>query len=158
MLAILRYLNLKKPVNAQYFRAAPMIGFLGTVTRNDHCFLQDGQWTKCNPDVLAGGIYQALITTAFGFVLVSLLCRIQPPCSKSGAGDFPNGKVNSWIHGSSSGTIEISWNSVMLSKTEVKFRQNLIFRHDGYYFPIADFLYAHFQDGSDQHAIAGIGF
>lgn len=48
--------------------AAPMIGFLGTVTGMILSFMNmaDGD---VSPSSLAGGIYQALITTAFGLVV-----------------------------------------------------------------------------------------
>lgn len=48
--------------------AAPMIGFFGTVTGMILAFrkMAEGDVT---PDVLAGGIYQALITTAFGLFI-----------------------------------------------------------------------------------------
>lgn len=48
--------------------AAPMIGFLGTVTGMILSFMNmaDGD---VSPASLAGGIYQALITTAFGLVV-----------------------------------------------------------------------------------------
>lgn len=46
--------------------AAPMIGFFGTVTGMILAFYQMATAENVTPDVLAGGIYQALITTAFG--------------------------------------------------------------------------------------------
>ena len=46
--------------------AAPMIGFLGTVTGMILAFYQMSTEENVTPSVLAGGIYQALITTAFG--------------------------------------------------------------------------------------------
>lgn len=51
--------------------AAPMIGFLGTVTGMILSFFTMAQNTtgSVSPGVLAGGIYQALITTAFGLVI-----------------------------------------------------------------------------------------
>jgi len=48
--------------------AAPMIGFLGTVTGMILAFYKMASESNVTPDVLAGGIYQALITTAFGLL------------------------------------------------------------------------------------------
>lgn len=46
---------------------APLIGFLGTVTGMIDAFQQiQGLEGNVNPSVLAGGIWEALITTAFG--------------------------------------------------------------------------------------------
>ena len=44
--------------------AAPMIGFFGTVTGMIMAFYRMATEQNVTPDVLAGGIYQALITTA----------------------------------------------------------------------------------------------
>ncbi len=49
--------------------AAPMIGFLGTVTGMIMAFYEMASQQNVTPAVLAGGIYQALITTAFGLVV-----------------------------------------------------------------------------------------
>lgn len=49
--------------------AAPMLGFLGTVTGMIIAFYKMAAEQNVTPDVLAGGIYQALITTAFGLVV-----------------------------------------------------------------------------------------
>ncbi len=49
--------------------AAPMIGFLGTVTGMILAFYKMSSEQNVTPDVLAGGIYQALTTTAFGLVI-----------------------------------------------------------------------------------------
>jgi len=46
--------------------AAPMIGFFGTVTGMILAFYKMATESNVTPDVLADGIYQALITTAFG--------------------------------------------------------------------------------------------
>ena len=46
--------------------AAPMIGFFGTVTGMIMAFYEMSTSENVTPDALAGGIYQALITTAFG--------------------------------------------------------------------------------------------
>lgn len=46
--------------------AAPMIGFFGTVTGMIAAFREMSLTDNITPDVLAGGIYQALLTTAFG--------------------------------------------------------------------------------------------
>ncbi len=49
--------------------AAPMIGFFGTVTGMILAFYRMSTEQNVTPDVLAGGIYQALITTAFGLAI-----------------------------------------------------------------------------------------
>lgn len=49
--------------------AAPMIGFFGTVTGMILAFFRMATEQNVTPDVLAGGIYQALITTAFGLFI-----------------------------------------------------------------------------------------
>lgn len=49
--------------------AAPMIGFLGTVTGMIQSFYQMSTQENITPSLLAGGIYQALLTTAFGLVV-----------------------------------------------------------------------------------------
>lgn len=49
--------------------AAPMIGFFGTVTGMILAFYKMATEQNVTPDVLAGGIYQALITTAFGLLV-----------------------------------------------------------------------------------------
>lgn len=49
--------------------AAPMIGFFGTVTGMILAFYTMATAENVTPDVLAGGIYQALITTAFGLFI-----------------------------------------------------------------------------------------
>ncbi len=49
--------------------AAPMIGFFGTVTGMILAFYKMATEDNITPDVLAGGIYQALITTAFGLFI-----------------------------------------------------------------------------------------
>lgn len=49
--------------------AAPMIGFFGTVTGMIIAFYKMATEQNVTPDVLAGGIYQALITTAFGLAI-----------------------------------------------------------------------------------------
>ena len=49
--------------------AAPMIGFFGTVTGMIMAFYEMATQQNVSPDVLAGGIYQALITTAFGLFI-----------------------------------------------------------------------------------------
>lgn len=49
--------------------AAPMIGFLGTVTGMILSFYKMATAQSVTPSVLAGGIYQALITTAVGLVI-----------------------------------------------------------------------------------------
>lgn len=49
--------------------AAPMIGFFGTVTGMILAFYTMATEQDITPDVLASGIYQALITTAFGLFI-----------------------------------------------------------------------------------------
>lgn len=49
--------------------AAPMIGFFGTVTGMIQAFFKMASEQNVTPDVLAGGIYQALVTTAFGLFI-----------------------------------------------------------------------------------------
>lgn len=49
--------------------AAPMIGFFGTVTGMIIAFYKMATEQNVTPDVLASGIYQALITTAFGLFI-----------------------------------------------------------------------------------------
>lgn len=49
--------------------AAPMIGFFGTVTGMIIAFYEMATQENVSPDLLAGGIYQALITTAFGLFI-----------------------------------------------------------------------------------------
>ncbi|MEM9918969.1 MAG: MotA/TolQ/ExbB proton channel family protein [Bacteroidota bacterium] len=49
--------------------AAPMIGFFGTVTGMIMAFYEMATQQNVTPDVLAGGIYQALLTTAFGLAI-----------------------------------------------------------------------------------------
>lgn len=49
--------------------AAPMIGFFGTVTGMIFAFYEMATAENVTPDVLAGGIYQALLTTAFGLAI-----------------------------------------------------------------------------------------
>ncbi len=49
--------------------AAPMIGFFGTVTGMIAAFYEMSQAENITPDVLAGGIYAALLTTAAGLFI-----------------------------------------------------------------------------------------
>ncbi len=49
--------------------ASPMLGFLGTVTGMIIAFYKMASEQNVTPSVLAGGIYQALLTTAFGLVV-----------------------------------------------------------------------------------------
>lgn len=49
--------------------AAPMIGFFGTVTGMMLAFYKMSSESNVTPDVLAGGIYQALYTTAGGLFI-----------------------------------------------------------------------------------------
>lgn len=54
------------PTLASIAGAAPMIGFFGTVTGMIMAFYNMAHETNVSPDTLASGIYQALLTTAFG--------------------------------------------------------------------------------------------
>ena len=49
--------------------ACPMIGFLGTVTGMIQAFYKMSVEQNVTPTLLAGGIYQALLTTAFGLFI-----------------------------------------------------------------------------------------
>lgn len=49
--------------------AAPMIGFFGTVTGMILAFYNMASQQNVTPSLLAGGIYQALLTTAFGLAI-----------------------------------------------------------------------------------------
>jgi len=49
--------------------AAPMVGFLGTVTGMMVAFFNMAKEQNVTPQLLAGGIYQALITTAVGLIV-----------------------------------------------------------------------------------------
>jgi biopolymer transport protein ExbB len=49
--------------------AAPMIGFLGTVTGMIQAFYNMSTQQNITPSLLAGGIYQALLTTAVGLAV-----------------------------------------------------------------------------------------
>lgn len=49
--------------------AAPMIGFFGTVTGMILAFQKMSATSNISPQVLASGIYQALMTTAFGLFI-----------------------------------------------------------------------------------------
>jgi len=55
--------------------AAPMLGFLGTVTGMILSFYTMATEQNVTPNVLAGGIYQALITTALG-LLIGILAYV----------------------------------------------------------------------------------
>ncbi len=55
--------------------ACPMIGFLGTVTGMIQAFYVMASTNNVTPQTLASGIYQALITTAFGLV-VGIVCFV----------------------------------------------------------------------------------
>ena len=52
---------------------APLLGFLGTVTGMINAFQEiETQQGAVNPSLLAGGIWEALITTAFGQILFTV--------------------------------------------------------------------------------------
>ncbi len=55
--------------------AAPMLGFFGTVTGMIVAFYNMAKEQVVTPEILAGGIYQALLTTAFG-LFVGILAFI----------------------------------------------------------------------------------
>lgn len=55
--------------------SAPMVGFLGTVTGMIQAFFKMATESSVSPSILAGGIYQALITTAFG-LFVGILALV----------------------------------------------------------------------------------
>ncbi len=57
------------PTLANISGAAPMIGFFGTVTGMILAFYKMATEANVTPDLLAGGIYQALITTAAGLAI-----------------------------------------------------------------------------------------
>ena len=63
------------PTLASIAGVAPMVGFFGTVTGMIMAFYKMSTEQNITPDVLAGGIYQALITTAFG-LFVGILALI----------------------------------------------------------------------------------
>jgi len=67
----LEIFNLEKNLStlASIAGAAPMIGFFGTVTGMILAFYKMATEQNVTPDVLAGGIYQALITTAAGLLV-----------------------------------------------------------------------------------------
>ena len=49
--------------------AAPMLGYFGTVTGMIQAFYEMSTAENVTPTLLAGGIYQALMTTAFGLFI-----------------------------------------------------------------------------------------
>jgi biopolymer transport protein ExbB/TolQ len=55
--------------------SAPIIGFLGTVTGMISAFASVSQSTSVQLPVVAGGLYEALFTTAFGLI-VSLISSL----------------------------------------------------------------------------------
>ena len=58
------------PILATCAGAAPMLGFLGTVTGMIQAFMTIQDLAgAANPSDLAGGIWEALITTAFGLII-----------------------------------------------------------------------------------------
>ncbi|GIV32104.1 MAG: biopolymer transporter ExbB [Saprospiraceae bacterium] len=67
----LEILRLEKNLStvASIAGAAPMIGFLGTVTGMIIAFFNMAKAQNVTPQLLAGGIYQALITTALGLIV-----------------------------------------------------------------------------------------
>lgn len=69
-------LEKKLAILATIAGVAPMIGFFGTVTGMIRAFYSMANAEQISPNLLAGGIYEALITTAAGlFVgIVALIC------------------------------------------------------------------------------------
>ena len=57
------------PLLATISGAAPMLGFFGTVTGMISAFYEMSTAENVTPTVLAGGIYQALLTTAIGLFI-----------------------------------------------------------------------------------------
>ncbi|NJL76621.1 MAG: MotA/TolQ/ExbB proton channel family protein [Saprospiraceae bacterium] len=57
------------PTLASIAGIAPMIGFFGTVTGMISAFYEMATQENVTPSVLASGIYQALLTTAFGLFI-----------------------------------------------------------------------------------------
>lgn len=55
--------------------SAPIIGFLGTVTGMISAFASVSESTSVHLPVVAGGLYEALLTTAFGLI-VSLVSSL----------------------------------------------------------------------------------
>jgi biopolymer transport protein ExbB len=62
-------LEKKLAILATISGVAPMIGFLGTVTGMISAFYSMANAEQISPNLLAGGIYQALITTAAGLAV-----------------------------------------------------------------------------------------
>ncbi|MFA6541059.1 MAG: MotA/TolQ/ExbB proton channel family protein [Bacteroidota bacterium] len=64
------YLEKRLPVLANMAGIAPMLGFLGTVTGMIAAFQTiERLGGNVNPSVLAGGIWEAMLTTAFGLLV-----------------------------------------------------------------------------------------
>jgi biopolymer transport protein ExbB len=64
------YLEKRLSVLASMAGVAPMLGFLGTVTGMIQAFQTiENLGGNVNPSVLAGGIWEAMLTTAFGLVV-----------------------------------------------------------------------------------------
>ena len=58
------------PILATISGIAPLLGFLGTVTGMISAFMRiEDLQGSANPSDLAGGIWEALITTAFGLIV-----------------------------------------------------------------------------------------
>lgn len=83
------YLEKKMDWLATVAGVAPLLGFLGTVTGMIQAFMQiQGLEGQVNPSVLAGGIWEALITTASGLA-VGIIAY--------GFYNFLTGKINRMI-------------------------------------------------------------
>ncbi len=64
------HLERRLPILASIGGVAPMLGFLGTVTGMIAAFqVIESQSGIVNPGALAGGIWEALLTTAFGLIV-----------------------------------------------------------------------------------------
>jgi biopolymer transport protein ExbB len=64
------HLEKRLPILASIAGVAPMLGFLGTVTGMISAFQQiEALSGNVNPGDLAGGIWEALLTTAFGLIV-----------------------------------------------------------------------------------------
>lgn len=92
------YLEKKMDWLATVAGVAPLLGFLGTVTGMIQAFMQiQGLEGQVNPSVLAGGIWEALITTASGLA-VGIIAY--------GFYNFLTGKINRMVFDLETSTTE----------------------------------------------------
>ena len=92
------YLEKKMDWLATVAGVAPLLGFLGTVTGMIQAFMQiEGLEGQVNPSVLAGGIWEALITTASGLA-VGIIAY--------GFYNFLTGKINRMVFDLETSTTE----------------------------------------------------